>query len=637
MGKIVESLMNDDETIISPRYNENREDADHTVMHSVSTINVLPIGTVLGEFKIVGLIGEGGFGIVYRAFDHSLEREVALKEYMPLGYAARESGTTVVKSGQHQETFEAGLRSFINEAKLLAKFDHPSLVKVYRFFEANNTAYMAMPLYEGSTLKDILAQRTEPPDEKWLKHILKHLLDALELIHKANCFHRDISPDNILIVEDDRPVLLDFGAARQVIKDKSHIPTAIYKPGYAPIEQCGESEMSVMKQGAWTDIYALAAVAYFALTGKKPVPAVSRVLTDPLKPLTTLKSLQTGYSQKFLNAIDKALAFRPENRPQSVEEFCKLLQLTKTPEMKGTFSGLKFIIFFALLAIGGGVWLFVLNDSTRFGPDNSNIISHNFEEAEDCLKNSQYECVIAKTENILDLDPSNEQARDLLDNAMVSYGEINRNFKEAKDCLKNVQYECAIVKLDTILALDPGNAHAKTLRENANTKRKQIITLNNSLKEAEDCLKNAKYECALNEVDAVLNLAPDNVRAKTIQADVMKKFEEIDSNIQEAEDCYKKANYKCVITKTKVVLGFDPDNAQARNLVNKTKARQQQNWTINKNLKEARDCLDKAKYECAITKSDVVLSFAPNNAQAHTILSTARTKQEEAWEKSIIE
>ena len=612
-------------------------DNDKTVMQSVPTINVLPIGTVLGEFKIVGLIGEGGFGIVYRAFDHSLEREVALKEYMPLGFAARESGATVVKYGQHQETFEAGLRSFINEARLLAKFDHPSLVKVYRFFEANNTAYMAMPLYEGSTLKEILAQRSEPPDEKWLKCMLKQLLDALEFIHKENCFHRDISPDNILIVEDDRPVLLDFGAARQVIKDKSHIPTAIYKPGYAPIEQCGESEMSVMKQGAWTDIYALAAVAYFALTGKKPVPAVSRVLTDPLKPLTTLESLQTGYSQKFLNAIDKALAFRPENRPQDVYAFCKLLHLTETPAKGGVFSRIKFFALLVLLAIGMGIWLLVLNTSTRFGSDNSNIITHNFEEAEDCLENAQYECVIAKAESILDLDPDNDNARMLLDNALENYGEINRNFEAAKDCLKNTQYECVVTKTDTILDLDPNNAHAKMLRENAKTKQKQKRMLNSNLKTAEDCLKSADYECAINQVEAVLNIDPDNAHAKTIQADAMKKFAVVDRNLQEAEDCFKQAKYECVITKTKVVLSFDPDNAHAINLINKTKTRQQQNWTIKKNLKEAKICLDNAKYECAMTKADVVLNFAPNNVQARAIMSAAKIKQKEAWEKSIIE
>ncbi|HJT51344.1 MAG TPA: serine/threonine-protein kinase, partial [Nitrosospira sp.] len=222
--------------------------------------NALPVGTLLGEFEIIGLIGEGGFGIVYLAYDHSLQRKVALKEYMPSGLASRKSGMTVAKSKQHLDTFQAGLRSFINEARLLAQFDHPSLVKVHRFWEANGTAYLVMPFYDGKTLKEALRQLEGPPDEHWLKQLLRQLLDALNVIHKENCFHRDISPDNILILKDGRPLLLDFGAARRVISDMTQNLTVILKPGYAPIEQY--AEMKSMKQGAWTDIYALAAVAY---------------------------------------------------------------------------------------------------------------------------------------------------------------------------------------------------------------------------------------------------------------------------------------------------------------------------------------------------------------------------------------
>src|SRR5918999_401773 len=136
--------------------------------------NTLPIGTRLGEFEIIDLIGEGGFGIVYLAYDHSLDRQVALKEYMPSALAHREDDgvTVVMRSDRHAETFAAGLRSFINEARLLAQFDHHSLVKVYRFWEANGTAYMVMPFYEGITLKQALSQLGGPPDEAWLKTLL---------------------------------------------------------------------------------------------------------------------------------------------------------------------------------------------------------------------------------------------------------------------------------------------------------------------------------------------------------------------------------------------------------------------------------------------------------------------------------
>ena len=287
--------------------------------------NALPAGTVLGEFEITGLIGEGGFGIVYLAYDHSLQRKVALKEYMPSGLASRKSGMTVAKSQQHIETFQAGLRSFINEARLLAQFDHPSLVKVYRFWEANGTAYMVMPFYDGITLRDALRQHGASPDEIWLKQLLKHLLDALEIIHQENCFHRDIAPDNILILRDGRPLLLDFGAARRVISDMTQNLTVILKPGYAPIEQY--AEMNSMRQGAWTDIYALAAVVYFAVAGKAPIPAVARIISDSLEPLAALEHGRERYTPEFLRAIDKALAVKAEARPQNVTEFRRLLGL----------------------------------------------------------------------------------------------------------------------------------------------------------------------------------------------------------------------------------------------------------------------------------------------------------------------
>src|SRR5262249_37748174 len=138
------------------------------------------------------------------------------------------------------DTFALGLRSFINEAQLLASFDHPSLVKVYRFWEDNGTAYMVMPYYQGVTLKRALEALPAPPEEAWLQRQLGALLDALEVMHQAHCYHRDIAPDNILLLDDGRPLLLDFGAARRVIGDATQALTAFLKPGYAPVEQYAE-------------------------------------------------------------------------------------------------------------------------------------------------------------------------------------------------------------------------------------------------------------------------------------------------------------------------------------------------------------------------------------------------------------
>ena len=245
--------------------------------------NALPPGTRLDEFEIIGLIGEGGFGIVYLAHDHALQRRVALKEYLPASLAARTGRLTVtVLSEQDATTFQQGMQSFVNEARLLAQFDHPSLVKVYRFWEANGTAYMVMPYYEGPTLREALRELKTPPDEYSLKRLLSDLLDALSVLHAARCVHRDIAPDNILVLAGGRPLLLDFGAARRVIGDRGQALTVILKPGYAPVEQYADA--GTMEQGPWTDLYALAAVAYLAITGEPPPASVARMISDPLRP-----------------------------------------------------------------------------------------------------------------------------------------------------------------------------------------------------------------------------------------------------------------------------------------------------------------------------------------------------------------
>ena len=278
--------------------------------------NGLPIGTRLGEFELVKLLGEGGFGIVYLAHDHSLQRRVALKEYMPSSLASRTGDSQVqVKSERYRETFEAGRKSFINEAQLLAQFDHPSLVKVYRFWEANGTAYMVMPFYEGKTLRDTLRASAQTPDEHWLRTLLLPLTDALLVIHAEQCYHRDIAPDNVMMLAgSNRPLLLDFGAARRVIGDMTQALTVILKPGYAPIEQY--AEIPGMKQGAWTDVYALAAVVHYAITGRTPPPSVGRLLNDTYQPLVLAAAGR--YSEPFLAAIDRALAVRPDARIQTI-------------------------------------------------------------------------------------------------------------------------------------------------------------------------------------------------------------------------------------------------------------------------------------------------------------------------------
>lgn len=292
----------------------------------------LPVGHHIAGFDIEEVLGQGGFGIVYRAWDVALERHVAIKEYLPAALVTRatDSLQLTVRPGEATQAFGVGLSSFVNEARLLARFDHRALVKVFRFWEANGTAYMAMPFYRGPTLKTALDSLRRPPSERLVRKWLAPLLDALEILHAADCFHRDISPDNILLTADG-PVLLDFGAARRVIADRTQVLTTLLKPSFAPIEQYG----STGSQGPWTDLYALAGVVHYALTGRAPPPATVRVLNDPWLPLSGQPALRAAYSAELLGAVDAALAVLPEGRPASVAALRQRLGLPGAPAKKG--------------------------------------------------------------------------------------------------------------------------------------------------------------------------------------------------------------------------------------------------------------------------------------------------------------
>jgi serine/threonine protein kinase len=308
--------------------------------NSDGTPSALPVGHRLHEFEIVRIIGVGGFSIVYLALDHQLHRHVALKEYIPATLAVRAAEHRVaVASERERDTFQLGLRSFVNEARLLASFDHPSLLKVYRFWEQNDTAYMVMPYYSGPTLKAVLEAKAGPPDEAWLKQLLAPLLDALRTLHADRCYHRDISPDNILMLgpQATTPLLLDFGAARRVIGNASQVLTAILKPGFAPIEQYVETSVSA-RQGAWTDVYAVCAVLYTAIAGRIPVASVARLMDDELEPISDVA--RGRYSAAFLKAIDHGLAVRPEGRPQDIATLREEL-FAETVENDDTFETVR--------------------------------------------------------------------------------------------------------------------------------------------------------------------------------------------------------------------------------------------------------------------------------------------------------
>jgi len=277
--------------------------------------NALPMQSMLQEYRVEQVLGAGGFGITYRARDTNLDKDVAIKEYLPGELAMRAPDGNVVAQGTtHEAGYKWGLDRFLLEARTLAKFSHPNIVRVLRYFESNATAYMVMDYEQGDPLKTALQLDPQPPEEK-LKALLAPLLDGLAAVHATGFLHRDIKPDNIFIRADGRPVLIDFGAARQAMGGETKSLTSILTPGYAPLEQySGEG-----KQGPWTDLYAMGGVLYRAVADKNPPDAVSRIRGDTLG--AGLAAARGKYGEPFLRAIEWALNVDEKKRPQSVEQW----------------------------------------------------------------------------------------------------------------------------------------------------------------------------------------------------------------------------------------------------------------------------------------------------------------------------
>jgi serine/threonine protein kinase len=283
--------------------------------------NALPRGYALHEYRVESVLGAGGFGLTYLATDSNLDLKVALKEYLPGDFAARAEDSTVhPKPGEAAESFQWGLQRFMDEARTLASFRHPNIVRVMRFFEANRTGYMVMEFVEGKPLPDWIGARRPLPQQSLLA-IVTPLLDGLDVIHKSGYLHRDIKPANIFMREDGSPVLLDFGSARQLTGGGNQELTAVVSPGYAPLEQYHTQG----RQGAWSDLYAFGGMMYWMLTGNKPVEAAARVRQDIMPPAVTIGQGR-GYTPGFLAAVDWALKPNEDERPQSVAAFKARLQ-----------------------------------------------------------------------------------------------------------------------------------------------------------------------------------------------------------------------------------------------------------------------------------------------------------------------
>lgn len=339
---------------------------------SMSNTRCLKPGVILKErYKIEEVIGAGGFGITYRAWDPLLQSYVAIKEYYPSGIATRsaDSSKVCVPVGQEQREYHRGKIRFLKEAQDVARFQsEPNIVSIYDYLEENDTAYMVMEYLHGCTLKQYIREHGGRLDTDHILHICLSVLDVLAVVHKAGMIHRDISPENIFICEDLTVKLIDFGAAKQVYLDGEQTMSVVLKPGYAPPEQYAKKD----KQGPWTDIYALGATLYFAATGEKPEKSFGRVLEDTIKPVCEVNpEIPRAMSQ----VIMRAMSVKIEDRYQTVEAMREALlagegqnaqmepyvipasRISKRdlPKKRGFLIGVAFCIVIMLVVTG--IWM----------------------------------------------------------------------------------------------------------------------------------------------------------------------------------------------------------------------------------------------------------------------------------------
>jgi len=311
--------------------------------------------TLLNQRYLIGnVIGHGGFGITYLGWDSTLERKVAIKEFLPTTLATRISETnegntryTVMHTGNQEEAFKKGLKKFKKEAKILAELTHENIVRVIDYLEAYNTGYIVMEYVGQEDLSQLLKRQPEKRfSVKEALEIFLPILSALKVIHANGIYHQDISLQNIRMVEGKKPVLIDFGAARYIVGGLSQSLDRIFKPGYSPIEQISNDSQKI---GPWTDIYACGAVFYAMIVGELPPQSIDRLDRDDLVAPAQKKGVEMPSSVN--NAVLKALSVRIGDRFQTVEEFEDALKNQKTDKNKRLL---------ALAATAGGVFIVVV-------------------------------------------------------------------------------------------------------------------------------------------------------------------------------------------------------------------------------------------------------------------------------------
>ncbi|MDD2815801.1 MAG: serine/threonine-protein kinase [Thiotrichaceae bacterium] len=456
--------------------------------------------TLLKQQYIVGkALGQGGFGITYIGFDRWLHKKVAIKEYLPAALATRDFREASVIPLKRQElAFTQGLGLFIEEARNLAKFDHPHIVRVLNFFEENQTGYMVMDYLEGNSLGDYLAQHGGKLSLTQALEIFRPILDALDAVHAEHLYHRDISAQNIRMLTNGTPILIDFGAARHVIGEHSHTLDLVLKHGYSPIEQYSGRG----KIGAWTDIYACGALLYLLLTGSLPPAATDRLSEEPLLPLNSLPAHVEA-------TILKALALKAEQRFSDISGFKAALYEEIVPQIEQVPKKSKKIPQFALLII---IALVVGLATEKM------LILQKVEQLQQQARQQWASLQLTTPPNnnvyvtyqkLLEIDPKNNTARQGLQQLSQHFLNLARTQQQQAD------FNAALATVEQGLRIAPQAVELRTLQQVVTVQIQQAARaqkITEGLKLAEKLIAQGQLEEAQQQYQSLQQFAPEDER-----------------------------------------------------------------------------------------------------------------------------
>ena len=517
---------------------------------------VLPRGTMLRGYEVTSVLGKGGFGITYRAVDTTLHRDVAIKEYLPTSLAMREGRTTVLPhSPDHAEQFAWGRERFLDEARTLARLDRSAVVRVHDFLEANGTAYMVMALVEGETLsKRLMRDQRLTPEA--VERLIFPLLDGLEAVHAIGFLHRDIKPANIMVDDQGRPTLIDFGASRAAMIGRSTTMTAVFTPGYAAPEQF----MTAGKLGPWSDIYGVAATLYHAITGRIPPSGIDRIVDDAYEPLSELRP--EGFAPELLAGIDAGMATRATDRPQSIPAWRQVLRsgsaamevtqigrkpgplaraARKTSKARITIGGpaLWGSVAAALILLAGGGYLAF----TASAPTSGSSATLN-------LSTEQLEQVLAERRKadalVVEKRRLEEEARQKAETDAEAKRQADAQLEQARQALQKAEQELATLRTDIEARRQPASGQVDqaeaTQRAEEEAAQRKAEAEAATLREAEEeAAKKAEAEAeAKRQADQALAVA--EAQRKQAEAEALAKAEmEAAARRQASEEAQRKA------------------------------------------------------------------------------------------------